>query len=127
MSVPIQITFHGIDPSDAMSDLIVRESAKLEGIFSRIVRCHVTVEREERHLRNGAPFRVRIDLTVPGAEIAVDTARSLRMPAADEERPMRRKSAEIDAIHKDPALTIRDAFRRARRRLQDRVRRRSGS
>ncbi len=124
MSVPVQVTFRGVDPSDALSELIDKEAAKLEAIFARIIRCHVTVEKVERHLRNGAPFQVRIDLTVPGAELAIDTARSLRAPATDDETPMRRKSAEIDAMHKDPALTIRDAFRRARRRLQDWIRRR---
>jgi hypothetical protein len=66
---------------------------------------------------------VRIDLTVPGKELAVDTARNLGVAAADEEKPMRRKSAEVDAMHKDPELTVRDAFRRARRRIQDHARR----
>jgi ribosome-associated translation inhibitor RaiA len=113
MSVPIQVTFRGIDPSDSLSELIEKESAKLDAIFDRIVRCHVIVEKLERHLHNGAPFRVSIDLTVPGAEIAVDTERH--------------RSAESDALHKDPTLAIRDAFRRARRRLQERIRRRRGT
>lgn len=112
MSVPIQVTFRGIDSSDSLSELIERESGKLDAIFDRIVRCHVIVEKLE-HLHNGAPFRVSIDLTVPGAEIAIDTERH--------------RSAENDALHRDPALAIRDAFRRARRRLQERIRRRRGT
>jgi hypothetical protein len=123
MELPLQITYRGIESSDALSRLIRREGAKLELFFNRIVSCRVLVEREQRHLREGAPFRLRIDLEVPGTELTVDTARSIRAPGADDETPVRSKSDEIDAMHKDPELTVRDAFRRARRRLQDYTRR----
>lgn len=126
MELPLQITYRGLKPSDALSELIHKEAGKLDEFFDRIVSCRVTVEREQHHIRNGAPFRVRIDLTVPGNELTIDTGRSLQAAAADEEKPMRRKSAEVDAMHKDPALTVRDAFRRAKRRIQDHARRSKG-
>lgn len=110
MSVSVQTTFRGVDSSESLKRLIAKEAAKLDEIFARIVHCHVIVEREAQHSRTGAPFRVRIDLTVPGAEIAIDTARH--------------KTDEALALHKDLPLTVRDAFRRARRRLQDWVRQR---
>jgi len=110
MSVPIQTTFRGVDSSETLKQLIAKEAAKLEGIFARIVHCHVIVEHEALHSRSAAPFRVRIDLAIPGAEIAIDTARH--------------KTDEAFALHKDVTLTIRDAFHRARRRLQDRMRQR---
>lgn len=119
MELPVQITYRGLDPSDALSGLIRKEAEKLDKFFDRIVACRVLVEREQRHLRSGAPFRVRLDLTVPGGELTIDTAKSLRTSAPDEEAPARRKSADVDAAHKDAALTVRDAFRRARRRIQD--------
>lgn len=119
MELPVQITYRGLDSSEALTRLIRKEAEKLEKFFDRIVGCRVLVEREQRHLRNGAPFRVRIDLTVPGGELTIDTAKSVRTAAADDEAPARRKSADVDAAHKDPALTVRDAFRRARRRTQD--------
>lgn len=126
MELPLQITYRGLDPSDALSQLIFKEAGKLDELFDRIVSCRVLVEREQGHIRSGAPFRVRIDLTVPGKELTIDTARSVRIAAADEEKPMRRKSAEVDAMHKDPALAVRDAFRGAKRRIQDYARRTSG-
>jgi ribosome-associated translation inhibitor RaiA len=119
MELPVQITYRGLDPSEALSDLIHKEADKLGTFFDRIIACRVLVEREQRHLRSGAPFTVRIDLTVPGAELTIDTAKSLRTLAPDDETAARRKSADIDAAHKDPALAVRDAFRRARRRTQD--------
>ena len=118
MEVPLQVTYHGVGPSDALSRLIGKEAAKLEEFFSRIVSCRVRIELEQRHVRNGRPFRVRIDLAVPGSELSVDTAHSHRIETAGDGAPMRRKSAEVDAVYKDPALAVRDAFRRARRRLK---------
>jgi len=119
MELPVQITFRGLDPSEALSELIHKEADKLGTIFDRIIACRVLVEREQRHLRSGAPFSIRIDLTVPGGELTIDTAKSMRTSVADDETAARRKSAEIDAAHKDPALAVRDAFRRARRRTRD--------
>lgn len=126
MELPIQITYRGLDPSEALRDLIHKEAGKLDKFFDRIVACRVLIEREQRHLRSGAPFRVRIDLTVPGGELTIDTAKSARISAVDEEAPARRKSADVDAAHKDAALAVRDAFRRARRRMQDFARRGMG-
>lgn len=127
MELPVQITYRGLDPSESLSGLIHREADKLEKFFDRIVACRVLIEQEQRHLRSGAPFRVRIDITVPGSELVIDTAKSLRTSTPDEENPARRKSSEVDAAHKDPALAIRDAFRRARRRTQDFARGKIGS
>lgn len=126
MELPVQVTYRGLDGSEALNELIHKEAEKLERFFDRIVGCRVLVEREQRHLRSGAPFHVRIDLTVPGAELTIDTAKSVRASPSDEQAAARRKSAEVDAAHKDPALAVRDAFRRARRRTQDFARRTMG-
>jgi hypothetical protein len=57
MELPVQITYRGVNPSDALSRLIRKEARKLDEFFDRIVSCRVLVEREQRHLRSGAPFR----------------------------------------------------------------------
>ena len=125
MELPVQITYRELDPSDALSRLIREEAAKLDHFFDRIVSCRVLVEREQRHLRGGAPFHVRIDIGVPGDELVIRTLPSLRA-TPDDEAAKRRKSDEIDVMYKDPALAVRDAFRRARRRIQDYARRAMG-
>jgi ribosome-associated translation inhibitor RaiA len=106
VELPIQITYREIDPSDALSKLIRVEAAKLDRFFDRIVSCRVLVEREPRHLRAGAPYHVRIDIGVPGEELVIKAAPTPRA-----------------VVYKDPALAIRDAFRRARRRVHDHARR----
>lgn len=125
MELPVQITYRELDPSDALSRLIHEEAAKLDRFFDRIVSCRVLVEREQRHLRGGSPFHVRIDVGVPGDELVIDTVRGLKANPPDE-IAKRRKSTEVDAMYKDPALAVRDAFRRARRRIQDYARRLMG-
>lgn len=126
MELPVQITYRELDPSEALSQLIHKEASKLDRFFDRIVSCRVLVEREQHHLRGGAPFHVRIDIGVPGDELVIDTMPSLRAKVADDEAAMRRKSAEIDAKYKDVTLAVRDAFRRARRRVQEHARRMMG-
>ena len=108
MEVPLQVTYRGLEPSDALTQLIRKEADKLGEFFDRIVGCRVLVEFEPHHARSGAPFRVLVDLTIPSDELTIDTARSAK------------------PVYKDPALAVRDAFRRAKRRLQDRVRRMKG-
>lgn len=66
------------------------------------------VEAPPAHRNKGAPFDVRIDLTVPGGEIAV--------------RSERAEHAE----HADVYVALRDAFDSARRLLQDYARERRG-
>lgn len=127
MEFPVQIAFHELEHSDALSRLINDEAAKLDRYFDRIVSCRVLVEREQRHARGGAPYRVRIDIRVPGEEISVDASPSLSAEASDDDATMRRKALEIRAMYKDPALAIRAAFRRARRRLQDHARHLKGA
>jgi Sigma 54 modulation protein / S30EA ribosomal protein len=126
MSFPVQITYRGLDSSEPLNRLINDEAAKLEKFFVGIVSCRVLVERRYGHHLSGSPYHVRVNLVVPGADLAIVTEPSLRTPL-DEETPRVHKSDEIDAIYKDPALTIRDTFRRAKRRLREYAQRRTRS
>jgi cold shock CspA family protein len=70
------------------------------------MRCHVIVEAPHQHQHQGKLFDVRIDITVPDREIAIHRVHPR------------------DHSHEDPYVALRDAFRAARRRLQDYERRR---
>jgi Sigma 54 modulation protein / S30EA ribosomal protein len=123
MSFPVQITYRGLDSSEPLSRLIREEAAKLEKFFDRIVSCRVLVERQYGHHHVGSPFHVRLNVVVPGADLAIVTEPSAKAPALGDQARRPRKSDEVDAIYKDPALTVRDTFRRAKRRIQDYARR----
>jgi ribosome-associated translation inhibitor RaiA/cold shock CspA family protein len=104
MQFPLQITFRHMDTSDAVTARIRQRAEELKRFFDRIISCRVVVEcRHPRHLQ-GNLFRVRVDLKVPGREIAVG-----RDPA-------------VHHSHEDVYVAVRDAFDTTRRLLEDYVR-----
>lgn len=124
MTFPLQITYRDVTQSDAMDSLVSKEAEKLARYFDGILSCRVTIEHAHRHHRLGAPFQARIIVAVPGQDIYVNQAGDVHDSiASEDEIPTRvSKRVEVDSAYKDPALAIRTAFRRARRKLQDYVR-----
>jgi cold shock CspA family protein/ribosome-associated translation inhibitor RaiA len=110
MQVELQVSYHHVQPSEALNAVIQTKTAELERFFGRITGCHVFVERPGSHHRKGkgAHYRVRIELTVPGRILIVGRDPLLTKP------------------HEDPFLAVNQAFHAARRQLQDYVRRLRG-
>jgi cold shock CspA family protein/ribosome-associated translation inhibitor RaiA len=101
MQLPLQITFRHMDTSEAVAARIRERAEELERFSDRITSCHVVVEcRHPRHLQ-GNLFRVRVNLEVPGREMAVG-----RDPAGHH-------------AHEDVYVAVRDAFDTTRRLLED--------
>lgn len=96
MNLPLQITLRGLAHSQALQTAIREKAAKLQQFHERITSCRVVVELPARHKQQGREFVVRLDLKVPGGEIAVHSDH-----------------------HEDVWVALRDAFDAARRRLQD--------
>ncbi len=99
MEMPLQITARDIDLTDAIRADIEEKAAKLDSFCERIMRCRVVVGSPRRHQREGKLYSVHIYMTVPGAELMVKRE-----------------------LNKDLYVAIRDAFRDARRKLEDFVR-----
>ncbi|OFZ71560.1 MAG: 30S ribosomal protein S30 [Betaproteobacteria bacterium RBG_16_64_9] len=96
MKIPLQITIRDIPASDALEARIRKKAAKLEEFHPRITRCRVMVEEARKHHHRGRQFSVRLDVRVPGREIAV--------------------TREHD---EDVYVALRDAFDDAGRQLED--------
>ena len=110
MEVPAQIDIQGIEASEAVKDAIAGHIAGLEKRFGRITACRVALRAPGGHHRTGGLYEVNVWLSLPdGREVAV-----VRTPPQDE------RFADLD-------FAINDAFKRARRRLQDKVRRLQGA
>jgi len=107
-TLPLQITFRHMEPSPALADRIRTLVSRLEKFDARITHCHVIVAPPPRHSRQGALYDFHIDIALPDQVIAV-----------------RRAHAAAPA-HKDPYVALRDAFRAARRKLEDYRRTRRG-
>ena len=109
MQVPLQISFENIARSDAIEARIRDEVDKLEQFHDRLTSARVVVARPQHRHHKGDIYQVRIHLTAPGgADVAVS-----REPAAS-------------GAHEDVYVTIRDAFKAARRQLQDTTRKQQG-
>jgi cold shock CspA family protein len=110
MQTEPQITFHQLDSSPALEALIRSEIADLEQFFDGIVSCRVAVEAPNpNHHGHAGIYRVSIEIHVPREQLAVARARG--------DHPE----------HADAYVAVRDAFRAARRRLEDYVRRLHGN
>ncbi len=123
MQLPVQITFRNMDPSPAVETRIREEAAKLDTFYNNIMGCRVVVEIPRKHLRHGKVFNIKIDLTVPGSEIVVKHEPTLHSAARQTEVERGKKELEVDGAYKDIFVSIRDAFKAARRQLQDFARR----
>jgi ribosomal subunit interface protein len=108
MKLPAQLTFRDLEPTDAIEAYVRERTAKLDTFFDRITGCRVVIESPHRHQRHGHHYRVRIDLTVPGQELAVT-----RDP------PEHKQNEDLYAA-------VDDAFDDAQRILQDYARKRRG-
>ena len=100
MLIPVQVTFRNMDPSSAVEEKVRERASKLERRHANITRCHVVIEAPHRHHHKGRIFRVSVDLTIPGAELATSG------------------DSNHDHAHEDVYVAIRDAFMAVERRLE---------
>jgi cold shock CspA family protein/ribosome-associated translation inhibitor RaiA len=127
MHITPTITFRGIRRSPGLEAEALARLGKLERYYPGIMGCRVLVELVQRHHEHGNRYHVRIDLTVPGEEIAVAHEASLRAATRDTDAEKITRLAEPDPERKHGGVAIHEAFDIARRRLQDYARRQRGT
>ena len=103
MKLQLQITTRDIPHSEALESHIRQKAEKLETFYPQIMGCRIVVEVPHKHKTQGNLFNVRLDITVPGKELAVT-----REP------------------NEDVYVALRDAFDAAKRQLEDYGRRQRG-
>jgi len=108
MQVPLQSTFHHLDPSPTAETKVRERVAELEQFYDRITSCRVMIEAPSRRHHEGRLYHIRVDLNVPGREIVV-----------------KRDPPEHHA-HEDIYVAVRDCFDAVRRQLEDYARRQRG-
>ena len=106
MQTPPEIVFEGLPATPQIKDAIDAHLVELERRWGRITACRVVVKGPGQRHRRGGLYEVHIRLALPdGREVNV-----ARTPPADER-------------HSDLTFAVDDAFKHARRQLQDQVRR----
>jgi cold shock CspA family protein len=109
MQTPVQIDFQDMQARPEVRASIEKHVADLELRYGRVTACRVVLKGPGGHHRTGGLYEVNIHLALPnGREVNAG-----RTPRADERQA-------------DLAFAINDAFKHARRRLQDHVRRLQG-
>ena len=71
MKLPLQISFRNLNRAETIEDRIWEEAAQLDEFCDHIMSCRVVVDVPHRHHLMGNVYQVRLDIKVPGEEIAV--------------------------------------------------------
>jgi len=108
MEAEPRITFHEIDPSEAVRQKILEKVAKISQLHPNITGINVTVESPHRQHKKGNFYFVHIHAAVPGGEVVVS------------------RNHNDDHGHEDIYVAVSDAFGKFRRRLDDFARRSRG-
>ncbi len=109
MQTAPEIEFQGITASPQIEEAINKHVAELEERWGRITACRVVLKAPSKHHRQGGLYELHIRLALPdGREVNVQ-----RTPPTDKR-------------HADLTFAIDDAFKHARRQLQDQVRHAQG-
>ena len=103
MQVPLEISFHNMDRSEAMVRRVESQVARLEKIADSIISCRIVLEtvHKQPHRR---PLSVSIKLSLPGKDIVV------------------KREQRLQDSKSDPYQTIGAAFDIAERQLEEHLR-----
>ncbi|SHO52699.1 HPF/RaiA family ribosome-associated protein [Desulfopila aestuarii] len=108
MQTPVQIQFINMDSSEAVEQAIEKHAAKLEQMFPDIQSCRVRIEAPSKKKTKGGLFHTRIEIKLPGKEIAVN------------------RNPDLHHSYTDAYVSIRDAFKSAQRQLEAQVKKIQG-
>jgi len=109
METPAEIDFERMKPAESLRAEISRHIEGLEHRFGRVTACRVVLKGPGEHHQTSGLYEVNIRLALPeGREVEVS------------------RTPDRDARYADVHFALNDAFKRARRQLQDHVRRLQG-
>jgi ribosome-associated translation inhibitor RaiA len=105
MDIPLELSFHNVEPSDALKNAVQDHVNKLEKFHDHVIGCRVSIEMPHRSQKAvGNPPDVHIVIRVPGKEIVV--SRELRHDG--------HKKAATDVY-----MVLEDAFLVAQQQLKN--------
>jgi|LNFM01.1.fsa_nt_gb ribosome-associated translation inhibitor RaiA len=102
MQAPLEISFHGIERSEAVEARILEKFKRIEAHFERITHARVVIEAPQRRTPLPKFFHVRIDIGIPGHKSIVV-----------------KHEPEAAHAHTDVMLALRDAFGAAQRQVDE--------
>ena len=97
-----EITFHGIEKSEAVEERVREKVAKLEKHCGRMTRCRVVLEAPNRSPQKPKIFQIKVEISLPRRQPIVVSHERTGSHA-----------------HEELALAIRDAFDAALRKVDE--------
>lgn len=119
MTTPLTVTFPRTKASPWLEAEIEKRFARLKVLFADIVSCRVVVEVPHRHHQRGNRFSIRIELGVPGEDLAITRDSNLHGVAKDLDEATLAKRFDVEATRRDVRVVLADAFAAAKRQLTD--------
>lgn len=109
METPVRIDFQGMEPRADLRGAIAKHVSQLEEHFGRVTAGRVVLKAPGNHHRKGGLFQINVRLALPeGREVNIG------------------HTPQNDERYSDLDFALNDAFKRARRQLQDQVDRMRG-
>ena len=100
MRVPLEITYRNVPKSDDIEEIIRKNVTRMSDMYDGIISCRISIEQPQEFQRTGNPYRVRLDVRVPGKELVV------------------RREAGEGIMHTKLRGVINDAFQVMNRQVQ---------
>ena len=119
MTTPLTVTFPKTKASPWLEEEIRAKVERLTVLCADIVSCRVVVDIPHRSHQRGNRFSVRIELAVPGEDLAITRDSNLHSLAKDLDEHAWSKRFDVEATRRDIRLVVTDAFDAAKRRLRD--------
>jgi hypothetical protein len=126
MATPLTITFPKSKPSPWLEAEIRDRVDRLSGICADILSCRVVVDIPHKHHQRGNRFCLRIEVSVPGEDLAITRDANLHAAVKDMDETQWAKRFDVEGTRRDIRIVVGDAFDAARRRLRDYVQLRRG-
>lgn len=102
MTSSLEVTFHGLERSEAVEARVREKFKRIEGHFDRITHARVVIEAPQRRTPLPKFFHVTIDIAIPGHKAIVV-----------------KHEPEAANAHTDVMLALRDAFSAAQRQVDE--------
>jgi cold shock CspA family protein len=122
MQIAPEIVVKGMGMSPRVDQLMTRGVNKLERVFDNIVSTRIALEREQGRHQTGYPYRMRIDIKVPGRpDVVVEHFANARKRVSDAESEAQVEVELADDVEEAPARPVRRGAEPKRPAKEERV------
>jgi hypothetical protein len=119
MTTPLTITFTKTTTSPWLERDITARVERLRTSSLDLLSCRVVVDIPHRRHQHGNRFSIRIELAVPGGDLAVTRDANLHATAKNLDESTWSKRLDVEAARRDVRRVLGDAFDAATRQLRD--------